>query len=333
MTRFLFLCILLFIPASFPLALDQELTTLFSDLIKNDPAQGAKVIAIMPFKTAGQGVTKEAGRSVAEFGVVLFQGSGRYKVVERADLLKAVSEITLAQSGLMNDSAGLQVGKMLSADRLLLGTIADIFGKRMISARIVKTETGEVLSSASVTVASRDLDKFAKDLLSEKGQISATLFRSALIPGWGQFYNGHPVQGGVSLAAFACAAVYFVYCLTGTAAALDESNLYVSYLKTPQWGQDVTDTLQILAGTGVDITDTTVRQSLARAYTGRQDALYQAYTDKFNQMVVAFLIGGGVWALNLADAAILGSQAKKKFNLYFSRTPREAAHVEFAYSF
>ena len=329
MRRLLLISVLLVPSALF--ALDQELTSLFSDLVKNDTAKGAKIIAIMPFKAAGQGVTEDVGRSVAEFGVVALQASGQYTVVERDQMIKAVEEIQLSQTGLMNDSSGLTVGKMLSADRLLLGTVSDIFGKRIISARIIKTETGKVVSSASITVTAKDLSTFSRDLLSEKGQISATLFRSALIPGWGQLYTNHPVQGGASLVLFLGSIGYLVYCFNATSKAKDESNAYNSYLGSPAWEQEAVDTLKALYGSQTNINQATLNQALVDYYSEKQNNLYQTYSDKFDQAVLAGIIAGGIWTLNLIDAAILGSKEKKKFNLYFSGTPSQPVKLQISY--
>ncbi|OGJ87114.1 MAG: hypothetical protein A2268_15515 [Candidatus Raymondbacteria bacterium RifOxyA12_full_50_37] len=320
-----FVCIL----SSFVFSLDQELTSLFNDLIKGDTVKGAKVVAVMPFKCAGKGVTEDNGRSVAEFGVVALQASGQYTLVERTELLKAVQEIQLAQTGLMSDSAGLQIGRMVSANRLVLGTVSDIFGKRMISARIVKTETGEVLSSASVTVPEKDLAQFTKKLLGEKGQVSATLFRSALVPGWGQLYTDHPVKGGIFLTVFCATAGYLAYCINAASQARNESDTYNNYLNSPEWQQDAIDTLTALQ---VGIDDAAI-QRVAGFYKLKQDSLYQVYSDKFDNALIAGLIMGGVWALNLADAALIGVREKRDFNLYFSSTPCEPIHVQLTFRF
>jgi hypothetical protein len=323
--------VLLFSSTAFPL--DKELTALFGDLIKGDTTRAVKVIAVMPFGASGKSVTEDAGRSVAEFGVVALQSSGRYRVVERAQMGKALEEIKLAQSGLMSDSAGIQVGKMLSADRLLVGTVSDLFGKRMISARIVRTETGEVLSSASVTVAAQDLTKFSKELLGEKGQVSATLFRSAVLPGWGQLYAQHTGHGVVSLVAFVGAAGYLAYCVTTTSSAHGKSDSYTAYLGSPQWQQDATDTLRQIYGSQVVVDDAALKKALVDYYTAKQDDLYRDYSRKYDYAMIAGIITGGVWALNLVDAAILGAQGKKKFDLYFSGVPGESLRMDVTFRF
>lgn len=302
--------------------IENELNTLFADLAKGDTARGGGVIAVMPFKT-GQGMAPDEGRVVAEYGVVMLSAGARYKVVDRADLSRIVAELKLAQSGLMDEENGVKVGRMLSADRLVTGSVTDAFGRRMITASIVRTETGQVLSSAAVTVQAADLTDFTRELLGEKGQVSATVFRSAVVPGWGQFYTNHPARGAASFVLFTGAVGVTVYAAVKAGDAKTEKDEYTAFLSSSKRERE----MAYRSAQGEDWND------LVNEYNGRLDSLYNEYDKAFGNALFWGLVTGGVWALNLADAALAGMQSRKKFNLYFSACPDGRADIRLVRTF
>jgi TolB-like protein len=73
-------------------------------------------------------------------------------LVERADLLRIIEEIKLAQAGLIDEKTAQQVGKMAGAQHLLLGSFVYLpNGKIRIDGRIVEVETGRVLKAGEQT--------------------------------------------------------------------------------------------------------------------------------------------------------------------------------------
>ena len=59
-------------------------------------------------------------------------------------------------------------------------------GRVVIHARIITAENGTVVASASKPLPAGIFTPFIKEVLGEKTQLSASVFRSAIIPGWGQ---------------------------------------------------------------------------------------------------------------------------------------------------
>lgn len=92
-----------------------------------------------------------------------------YEVVERADLQKVINELDLTKTGRFDASTTAQIGKLLGAESMVVGSYMSLMGKFRIDARMIDVETGSVIRAAS---ASGDLDSF--DQLSS--DLAAKLF-------------------------------------------------------------------------------------------------------------------------------------------------------------
>ncbi len=80
----------------------------------------------------------------------------RFSVIERRNLKAVVEEQKLSMSGLVDERKALEVGKLLSADDMLLGSILERVNSLEIYARLVDTETAEVM--AAVDIYGEDID-------------------------------------------------------------------------------------------------------------------------------------------------------------------------------
>ncbi len=97
---------------------------------------------------------------------------GEYRAVERTDsfLEQLSKETTYQQSGLVSDSKISQIGKMLGADMVCAIDISNVFGEKYISAKLISTETAEVLKVRDVSDNWDDLTGLAtvaEDLAAE----------------------------------------------------------------------------------------------------------------------------------------------------------------------
>jgi TolB-like protein len=81
------------------------------------------------------------------------------EVVERAQLQQLIREQSLGQTGAIDLSTAQEMGKLLGAETLLLGSFAtDMRGKELrLDARIVETETGVTLKAEEMTDDMDDL--------------------------------------------------------------------------------------------------------------------------------------------------------------------------------
>lgn len=88
----------------------------------------------------------------------------KFKVTERREMEKVFGELKLQSSGAIGADSIKDLGKTLGADWLILGTLAELPGRRIeVNARLVGVESGEILSAYSVKVKKDWRDKPAEE--------------------------------------------------------------------------------------------------------------------------------------------------------------------------
>ncbi|NOZ63034.1 MAG: hypothetical protein GXO74_15395 [Calditrichaeota bacterium] len=89
------------------------------------------------------------------------------QLVERQKINELIKEMQLAQSGMISEDSGVQVGKLLGAKYLVFGSYM-VFGKKIrVDVRIVEVETGLTVKAEEVTDKVKNMFKVIKKL-SEK---------------------------------------------------------------------------------------------------------------------------------------------------------------------
>ena len=87
------------------------------------------------------------------------------KVIERAQLQKLLEEMQLGQAGMLDQSTAQQVGKLLGAQTLLLGSFLNMPGDKLrIDARIVEVETGVTIKAEEETGKMKKLFEMVQKL-------------------------------------------------------------------------------------------------------------------------------------------------------------------------
>jgi TolB-like protein len=129
---------------------------------------GIKTIAILYFENnsvvdrdAMQGLSK----GLAAMLVTDLSRLSDLKVVERERIQYILDEIKLQQTEYFEQSSAVRVGKLLGAHTLLLGSFTKLDKKKMrIDARLIKTETGELIKAEKVEGDPRKLAQLQTDL-------------------------------------------------------------------------------------------------------------------------------------------------------------------------
>lgn len=282
------------------------------ELVDKDTISNQPILAVIPFQV-DKNIDPEAGKIVAEIMIPYISASGKYKVVDRGSFQKVIQEQELSHSDLVAGADPIPLGKLLVAQRILVGSISQAFGERLITTKIVDVETGRVISSASTAVKPSEINSAVKEILGEGGRVSSSLFRSMVMPGWGQFYTHHPVRGSLSFATFwgvFATTLYFTF---------DQSkkqNAWESF-KTDNSQTNRVELIRNECG-GDAVCATNKNKEIDRKIEDKRTN----YEDAFDNMVLFGVITAGVYSLNLVDATLAGFTAKKKFDLYFSYSPQ-----------
>lgn len=171
-----------------------------------------QTFAVLPFSEIG--VTthdKELGLLVSsEVATVLNRDHGLI-LVERSQLDKVIAELSLGQSGLVDPAKSAEVGKLAGAKALIMGTVSEAGDRYLVNAKVVSTGEGRVLLTENTALPAGDLVALSSEAVVLRTRGGA-LYRSLLLPGWGQLYNRQPIKGaaiaGAEVAALGAALAY-----------------------------------------------------------------------------------------------------------------------------
>ena len=132
---------------------------------KGKDSGGKATIAVVEFSDLSGGVT-DFGRLLSEELITKMFATGKYKVIERLLLNKAIAEHKLQLQGIVDPKSAKELGRILGVDAIVSGTIATLGDSLRVNARLIATGTGEVLSVAAVAIVK---DDSIKELLAKAG--------------------------------------------------------------------------------------------------------------------------------------------------------------------
>lgn len=252
-----------------PAAVDRLAATILQALPKGKPAK----IAIVPFTNLGPTAhEKKLGDIVSELLVTRLTGKDNITIIERGQIDQVMNELKLSMLGLTEGSNAEKVGKLLGAEAMIVGSVSEVGDKFAIAARHVDVETGRVAFAREVQVPQAGAIALSSEYVVTKSRGDA-LFRSLLVPGWGQIYNNQDAKG---------------YVFTGVTLGLIGAGVFqrVQSNKTHD---------EYMKATSKD----------------KATELYDKMSNQYDQSNLLFAIAGGVWVVNVVDAFISGTSASE----------------------
>jgi TolB-like protein/TM2 domain-containing membrane protein YozV len=296
-----------------------SLSRLADRLLIKLPLDQKPRIAILPFEPMETPEGK-MGKGVSEFLVEEFSKNPSVELVERQLYWKVQQELLLSQSGITDEKIAISAGKALSAQYIITGTVQNAPSGNQVNVRMIETETSRIVAATNVGLETKYLNEFARVFLGERSKATASLFRSMVVPGWGQIYADKNIRGAISLGLF----------LTGGAVT------GALFFKTAQYSEDyqtwvdkskLQGYVEQRYATETNNTNPTAAQ-LQKFRLETNKRLYDKYETRKQRALIALAATGGVWALNLVDAGIAGLQTKRKVNLFFSCVPGESVYTQ-----
>ncbi len=293
-----------------------SLDQLFEYLAEDIPEDGVeRSILILPFNST-EDTLKDEALMVAEYGVNYFIGTPGITIVDRQNVVNMMEEIQFSETELIDTRSALKLGKMLSASYIITGSISQKQHMHTISSRMIETETSRIIGASYAKFRSEEAGDFYKLALGEQLKASSALFRSMILPGWGQFYTNHPGHG------ITAATLFF-----GTAGVTIWSALDYGNKAEIVDGYEENPPLPDPNGT-----------EMPAEYEIRKAGILNTATDDMNSAADRtnyLLIGlGSVWAVNVVDALILGRiESKKIKDTYFSMVPNKENRLTLAAGF
>ncbi|MHB9155700.1 MAG: FlgO family outer membrane protein [Endomicrobiales bacterium] len=109
-------------------------------------------VAIMPFSYIDKRKS-DSGAIISERLTTRLVKLKKYTVIERQLLESVLQELHLESSGVIDAETTKQLGKVLGVDAIIAGTLMDIGPETVeVNARVIKTESAEVISTSSIEV-------------------------------------------------------------------------------------------------------------------------------------------------------------------------------------
>ncbi|MGC9027720.1 MAG: CsgG/HfaB family protein [bacterium] len=136
-------------------SLDDQISALSSQIATKMTEQKKHTIAVIEFADL-QGNVTNFGRFLSEELITKLFETGKFKVIERQLLDKVIAEQKLSLQGMVDPESAKKLGKILGVDAICSGTITDLGQSLEVNARLISTETGEIIAVASTKIFKDD---------------------------------------------------------------------------------------------------------------------------------------------------------------------------------
>jgi hypothetical protein len=134
--------------------------------------------AVVEFEVKGNVSLKDAGTIAAEWMSSAASKTGRYELYERILLKKVLEEQKLGLSGFISEETAVKVGEIYGVKTIITGSVIEWQGIYSINARIINTESGQILASADYKT--RDISALAGIMDKMAMVLAGTMSQEAL---------------------------------------------------------------------------------------------------------------------------------------------------------
>jgi len=143
--------------------------TITGELLK-DCTGTNKVVAVAGFSYS-DGRDSRDGGVVAERITTELVKAKKFKVIERKEIEKVFEELKLQRSGAIDSDSAKEIGQMLGADWVVVGTLTELPDKQLeLNARLVAVESGEIITAVRAPIKKDWLDQF-REILVEQNKV------------------------------------------------------------------------------------------------------------------------------------------------------------------
>jgi TolB-like protein len=109
-------------------------------------------IAVIQFKTLNKKAQEiSLGELVSETFTSALVNSQGFKIIEREQLDKVVKEMEMNQTGFIETTDAVEIGKILHADAIITGSVTLLHDQIQLNARIIEIESAYVISAETKT--------------------------------------------------------------------------------------------------------------------------------------------------------------------------------------
>ena len=117
-------------------------------------------IAVLPFQITGK--YSDLSSSFTDKMITQLVDLHRFRVIERNALENVMKEQSLGLSGMIDDKSAVKAGKLVGADVIVIGSILVKQGYAKVFARVINTQTGELIVAKEATSKYTSLSSIEK---------------------------------------------------------------------------------------------------------------------------------------------------------------------------
>ena len=123
-------------------------------------AEEKPIITVLDF--TADGVSELEMKSIINYLSAALFKTGKFNVIDVSQRENILKELEFSMSGCTDDSCYLEIGKMLSAEGIVTGSIGKVGSRFLMTAKLLETETGSTISTSEGMY--RDLDELLDDV-------------------------------------------------------------------------------------------------------------------------------------------------------------------------
>lgn len=183
-------------------------------------AQERMRVAVLDLKA--DGVSTKTASAISNILRTDLVNAKKFVVIERAQMNTILEEQGFQMTGCTDSACAVKVGKLMSANKILVGEVSGVAGKIHTTVRIVDVEKGVSDYAARESFVEADIEKGTASLSRKllvrisgesadeySAPTNAGYYLRGIVPGWGQYYSGHHTKGYIMGGSFLAAAAFF----------------------------------------------------------------------------------------------------------------------------
>ncbi len=109
-------------------------------------SQDKKIITVLDFSV--NNVSESDMASIVSFLSAALFDTGMFRVIDSSQRNAILEELSFSVSGCVDESCQLEIGKLLSAEMIVVGDIGYIGGRYILTAKLLETETSATVNTA-----------------------------------------------------------------------------------------------------------------------------------------------------------------------------------------
>ena len=131
---------------------------------------GKPLISVLDFKASD--ISQAEVELFVDFMTSHIVETGRYRVLDRSQRQAILQEIEFSASDCTDESCQLEIGRLLAANQIIVGSLGRIGGQYILNIKLLDVQTGEAIDSASKVYTSID------DLVNDSKRLTYRLLRT-----------------------------------------------------------------------------------------------------------------------------------------------------------